>query len=47
MAGGVSTTFPAPTPEGCIQNVTAGVREYTCDALRYLAAIPAQCLTQA
>jgi len=44
-AGG--SAFPAPAPEGCVQNVTAGQRDYTCDGIRYRATIPAQCLTRA
>jgi hypothetical protein len=46
-SGGGSALFPPPSPEGCVQDVTAGVRDYSCDGLRYRATIPASCLTAA
>lgn len=43
----VDAAFPAPEPDDCITDVTAGEHEFPCEGYDYDVSIPAECLTRA
>jgi hypothetical protein len=44
--GSVAVSHPSPTPNDCIQDVSAGKHTYSCEGLSFDVTVPAACITK-